>query len=558
MSTVKAHGDGFVDYFWPKPGVDRTGVEISFVKGFEPWGWVIGTGIYIDDVDQVFWENVRVVGGISLVVIVLVGGGAIVVARSVTRPLTAITGAMRKLAGGDNSIEVTHVADRDEIGDLARALVTFKANAIEMERLQAEQRRENNGWRTNAGTLACRCSPASSEPASRAASSVVGLARVRVDINETNSQAQAMASAVEELVASIREIAQNSETIRNESQDVEQVSAAGVASSRQAIGSIEQIVQAVNHAAQEVQTLAIESGQIGEIVAQIEGIAAQTNLLALNATIEAARAGEAGKGFAVVAAEVKSLANQTGRATEDIRRRIDSLRSKMTGIVGAMEKGAGAVEQGREAVTTVGGQLEDIAGRFGSVTSKMVEIAEILSQQTIAANEVAKGTSYIADASAKNDRDIASVCKGFDHASSALNSQIGSFADLGSRAVVEIAKNDHVTFKKGVIGALTGMTDLTADRLPDHHDCRLGKSYDAVTDEAIRNNPAFRALVDPHKRVHEIGKEILRRHLAGDTAGVLAETERLDAASHEVLACLDRLAKELIEPAVDAGVPAAA
>ena len=105
----------------------------------------------------------------------------------------------------------------------------------------------------------------------------------------------------------------------------------------------------------------------------------------------------------------------------------------------------------------------------------MVEIAGILGQQTIAANEVAKGTSYIANVSARNDRDIASACKGFDQASAVLNSQIGSFADLGSRAIVEIAKNDHVTFKKNVIGALTGTTDLTPDGLPDHHGCRLWK-----------------------------------------------------------------------------------
>jgi methyl-accepting chemotaxis protein len=321
---------------------------------------------------------------------------------------------------------------------------------------------------------------------------------------------------------------------------------------------IEQIVQAVSHAAGEVQSLAAESGQIGEIVAQIEGIAAQTNLLALNATIEAARAGAAGKGFAVVATEVKSLANQTGRATEDIRARIDSLRTKMSGIVGAMEKGAGAVEQGREAVTAVGGQLESITDRFRSVTARMAEIAEILRQQTDAANAVAKGTTYIAQTSAKNDRDIVSVFKGFEQTSAVLNGQIGSFADLGARAIVEIAKNDHVTFKKNVMGALAGITDLTADRLPDHHGCRLGKWYDGVTDDAIRNSPSFKALVEPHKRVHDAGKEILRRQAAGNTVGALAEAENLNAASHEVLDHLDTLAKALSGRPLDTGTSAAA
>jgi methyl-accepting chemotaxis protein len=548
-NAVKAHGEGFVTYLWPKPGVDKPVAKLSFVKGFEPWGWVIGTGIYIDDVDQVFWQNAWVVGGISLVVILLVGAAGLVIAHSVTRPLSSITGAMHKLAKGDRSIAVTHTEDRDEIGDLARALVTFKANAVEMDRLQTEQRQgqqlvENERRHTRMSMLSSIV-----DAGIQSGESVIGMARVRADINETNSRTQSMASAVEELVSSIRTIAANSETIRSDSQDVEQAASAGVASSRQAVALIEQIVQAVSQAAHQVQSLAAESGQIGEIVAQIEGIAAQTNLLALNATIEAARAGDAGKGFAVVASEVKSLANQTGKATEDIRMRIDSLRGKMSGIVGAMEKGAGAVEQGREAVTEVGGQLEAIADRFRSLTTKMAEIAEILGQQMTAAAEVAQGTSYIAEASGKNDRDLVSVTQGFEQASLALNNQIGSFADLGPRAIVEIAKNDHVTFKKNVIGALTGVSDLTADRLPDHHNCRLGKWYDGVADRTVRSNPAFRALEDPHKRVHEAGKEVLRRHQAGDTASALAEADRLDAASHEVLACLDRLATDMREPA---------
>ena len=558
VQAVNAHGEGFVSYFWPMPGAAKPVPKISFVKGFAPWGWVIGTGIYIDDVDQVFWDNAGIVGGISLFVILLVGGGAFVTARGVTRPLTAITGAMRRLAAGDQSIEVSHAADRDEIGDLARALVTFKANAIEMARLHAEQGQERHLVEDERRHTRMSMLTSIVQAVIQTGESVIGMARVRTGISETNDHTRSMASAIEELVSSIRTIAQTSETIRDNSQEVEQAAATGVASSREAVALIEQIVLAVNQAAEEVRALAAESGRIGEIVDQIEGIAAQTNLLALNATIEAARAGEAGRGFAVVATEVKSLATQTGQATEDIRTRIDSLRGKMSGIVGTMEKGAGAVAQGREAVIAVGGQLEGIASRFASLSAKMGEIAGILGQQMDAANEVAKGTSDIAAASSRNDRDLVSVFLGFDEASGMLNNQIGTFADLGSRAIVEIAKNDHVTFKKNVMGAITGIGDWTADRLADHHGCRLGKWYDAVADPAILANPAFRALAGPHERVHQCGKEVLRRYQAGNIAGALAEAEQLDGASHEVLDCLDRLAKDLVEPVAGSGIRSAA
>jgi methyl-accepting chemotaxis protein len=199
-----------------------------------------------------------------------------------------------------------------------------------------------------------------------------------------------------------------------------------------------------------------------------------------------------------------------------------------------------------------------IAGRFGSVTARMSEIAGILGQQMIAATEVSKGTNYIAQASGKNDRDIVSVFKGFDRASAKLNSEISTFADLGSRAIVEVAKNDHVTFKKNVMGALTGISDATADRLADHHNCRLGKWCDGMTEKAIRDSPAFRALAGPHERIHQSGKAVLREHEAGHSAAALAEAERLDAASHEVLDCLDRLGKDLAEAAADANIRAAA
>jgi len=535
-------GGGFVEYRFPKPGTTNPLPKLSYAVQFQSWHWTVGAGIYVDDIDAIFWSLFWKVG--TLIALVLAGtlAVALVVGRGITKPLSVITDAMRRLAGGDKSIEIAHAEDRNEIGDLARALATFKANAIEMARLQAAHEHDQTVVEEERKKTRLALLKSIVGAGIESGESVIGMARIRKEINDTSSQAQSMASAVEELVVSIKEIAQNGENIRNDSHEAEQAATTGVATSQEAVKSIEQIVEAVNHAAQEVQSLAAESGQIGEIVGQIESIAAQTNLLALNATIEAARAGEAGKGFAVVASEVKSLATQTGRATEDIRTRIDSLRGRMNGIVAAMERGAGAVAHGREAVTGVGGQLEDIAHRFHAVTGKMAEIAAILTQQTAAANEVSKGTMAIATITAKNGEDIVSVFKGLDRASAVLNSEIGSFADLGSRAIIEISKNDHVTFKKNVIGALTGINELTADKLPDHHSCRLGKWYDGVKDEAMRRHPAFSALAEAHKRVHDSGKNVLRRN-ATDRETIEA-VERLETASRDVLACLDRLGKD--------------
>jgi methyl-accepting chemotaxis protein len=309
-----------------------------------------------------------------------------------------------------------------------------------------------------------------------------------------------------------------------------------------------QIVSAVEHATQEVNTLAEESERIGEIVSQIDDIAEQTNLLALNATIEAARAGEAGKGFAVVASEVKNLANQTARSTEDIRTRIESLRQKMEGIVSSMSRGSEAVAKGREVVTAMGGQLEDIADRVNNVTAKMAEIAGILTQQTAAANDVSKGTGRIADVSATNDDAIESILSGMDDLNGLLSEQIGGFASIGmDRAIVEIAKNDHVLFVKRICSTLAGREKVRSEDLPDYRNCRLGLWYDNVENPIIRNSPAFTALLAPHKRVHEVGQEVLREYHAGNHDAALAGTERLHQASEEVIELLDRLADTLVE-----------
>ncbi|MDH3791039.1 MAG: methyl-accepting chemotaxis protein, partial [Rhodospirillales bacterium] len=170
---------------------------------------------------------------------------------------------------------------------------------------------------------------------------------------DVDAQAQSMAAAVEELVAGIREIGHSSANALGYVEGVEKATAEGARASSEAIAATEAIDVAVTEATQKAGGLAEASRQIGEIVTSIEKIAAQTNLLALNATIEAARAGDAGKGFAVVASEVKGLSKQTADATNDIRDRIEALRTEMSSIVESMDKGARAVEAGRRVIESV-------------------------------------------------------------------------------------------------------------------------------------------------------------------------------------------------------------
>jgi len=375
---------------------------------------------------------------------------------------------------------------------------------------------------------------------------MVSIAEMTRDVHEVNNRSQAIAAAAEEMVASVKDIAHTSEAAAADANTVEASAHDGLQSAELAVQTMHNIATAVKDAAAQVDSLAEASAQIGQIVESIEAIAKQTNLLALNATIEAARAGDAGKGFAVVAGEVKNLANQTAQSTDDIRNRIGHLRTEMSTIVTSMEAGAKAVQEGEEVIAATGDGMRAIGDQIAGVTSKMQDISLILAQQSEASTEVAQGVTMIADMSRRNSEEISRVADAMDKANAVIVDRVQA---LGARdidyKVVYLAKSDHTTFKKNVMDTLIGRKSLNADDLADHHNCRLGKWYYAVTDAAIKNTSAYKRMEDPHARVHDFGKEALRALHNGDMDAALAAAGSMEAASKDVLSLLDELAQEL-------------
>ena len=379
--------------------------------------------------------------------------------------------------------------------------------------------------------------------ANEALSAIAALNR---EINEVSNKSQSIAAATEEMVASVGTISSSSEAAAADAQSASQAVEEGMSAAKQAVDTMQGISKAVTDAAAQVDVLADASTQIGSIVGDIEAIAKQTNLLALNATIEAARAGDAGKGFAVVASEVKNLANQTGKATEDIRQRIENLRTEMGAIVTSMEQGAKAVEDGQAVIEDTRGKMEQVSGMVGGVTSKMEEISSVLGQQEEASSEVAEGVTSIAQMAASNATEVNHVVDAMDRSDALVQKGLAELSNLTSNtAVCTITQSDHVAFKKKVMEAICGRTTLHADDLPDHHNCRLGKWYDNVSDDELRGHSAYRELDAPHERVHRHGKEALRHYDSGDWDKAIEEARHLDVASGEVLTLLEKLGREV-------------
>jgi methyl-accepting chemotaxis protein len=367
-------------------------------------------------------------------------------------------------------------------------------------------------------------------------------ARLLSAARNTSDRSQILAAASAEMVASVKAISESSQAAAAEASATREIVAEGVVAVQRAAGTMQGIASSVLDASGKVSALSEASEEIGAIVGVIEAIARQTNLLALNATIEAARAGEYGKGFAVVATEVKTLSQQTSKATEDIKSRIEKLRSEMARIVEAMATGAAAVETGRSQMTELAGKIDEAGRRTQTVSIKMEEIASILSEQNAAIDEVSQGITAIAGLASENVEQVTRL-------SDVIDSSQGHLAGLFQRLaaaefpnkVVRLAKADHVNWKKRLVDMAVGRATLRADELSDHHSCRLGKWYYSDASTNLKSRREYIDLEAPHAAVHSHGKEAARLFAVGQLDRALAEVAIVEQCSAEVLRLLDGL-----------------
>jgi methyl-accepting chemotaxis protein len=376
----------------------------------------------------------------------------------------------------------------------------------------------------------------------QASEAMAATARITGEIRDTDGKAQRIASGVEELTASISQISSTANNVATSMDTAKEAMSAGATATQEAAESSRTIGQSFGRMSGAADQLAAAASQIATFVTTIDGLAQQTNLLALNATIEAARAGEAGRGFAVVASEVKALSGQTQKATDDIRARIARLEAHVQEVMESTQEVRAYVERSIQQSEAAREQIEQVRAIVADNAGQMGEIAGVIRQQSEAVAEIAGGVNAIAGhvsvATQYANQAIAAVA-----ASEGLINEL--FGDLEQRNipryVLHRAKSDHLLWKKRLSEMLVGLNSLKASELSDHHQCRLGKWYDAVTDAAVHDDPAFRALLGPHEDVHRYGRAAAQCHAHGDRAGAMAALSEMEKASQSVLQGLDRL-----------------
>ncbi|MCJ8325440.1 MAG: HAMP domain-containing protein [Rhizobiales bacterium] len=471
--------------------------------------------------------------------IMLIGIIGFIMLRKIIFPLNRLRQSMKSLSEDQLDVEVFGADRNDEIGLMSQTVQVFKDNALKIKKFEAEKVVQDILHKTD-----------------QEVANLKQLASTMISVNDSSqnlkmldelsgkvsANGQLIATAAQELVSGIDEISTNSEGASADAQETDRTVTQGQATVLIVDKAIEEISQTVENSVSSLDELTKASDEISQIIGVIEGISEQTNLLALNATIEAARAGEAGKGFAVVASEVKSLAQQTSKATEDISQRISALQSGMANISQTLDTSRQAVEGGRTSITETSETMEQAVTQVSNVMNRMQEITNILSAQKIASEEIAKNINSVADMAGQSKEEVLNVSHSIIKSNeNILNSAHEWFTGENVQSICEMSKLDHIIFKKKVMDCVMGIGDMDEHNYKSFNHKRFIKWQESNDDKQLTKLADFATLKTLQNSIEDAAGTAIRAYKNNDDKAIREGLEALQTHGQSLIETLNEL-----------------
>ena len=376
VRTAKQQGSGFVSYRWPMPGASAPVDKISYVQLFKPWNWVVGSGVYLDDIQAEFRSVAISASIMSFVIILFIAVLIINIMRSIVKPIENVVEAMQNIASGDGDLtQELSVHGKDEVTQLGLHYNTF-----------ALKLRTTISHLLNSAATLKQSAEALGNQASQA-----------LHISEDQSQqTEQIATAINEVTYAVQDVAKHAEQAATEVSQATEQANSGQINIDNSLKQTDKLSATIEQAVNVMQKLAEESSQVGRVLDVIRSIAEQTNLLALNAAIEAARAGEQGRGFAVVADEVRLLAQRTQQSTDEVQKMLESLQQNSQAAVQVINESSTTAQATVEQAQQAQSSLTIISNALHMINGLNASIASATLQQSHVAEEINQNVTQVA------------------------------------------------------------------------------------------------------------------------------------------------------------------
>ncbi|HBP65457.1 MAG TPA: chemotaxis protein [Desulfosporosinus sp.] len=396
-------GGGYTNYSFAKPNQTEALPKRSYSLLFQPYNWVIGTGNWVDNIDQLVLEkqldyqkNGRTSIIYTIMAIVLAFGASLVLgiifSNKLSNQIIEVAKNAEEIANGNLKVNIVENHSKDEIGQLGRAFKTMTENLIQLVQHVSMSSTQVAEASQQLGAGAEESAQAAQQVAVAIMEVAVGAEKQLTAVNETSA-------VVEQMSAGIQQVLENARIAVLTTEKTTLSAAEGSAAIDRTIQQMMSIEKTVTGSAEVVKNLGERSREIGQIVDTISGIAEQTNLLALNAAIEAARAGEQGRGFAVVADEVRKLAEQSQKASKQIALLINEIQLETQNAVISMDEGTHQVKLGTEVAQSAGHAFIEITTLVDQVSSMVGEISEEFQQMAIGSQKIVTSVTDIYETS---------------------------------------------------------------------------------------------------------------------------------------------------------------